>query len=660
MLNNKSAKEEQLKSKVPQDSSSSLSKFVERPLPTEQEVSSFEKVVGREIREEEIENNLSAIYRDQEGNLVDVTNQNFKKKKSWLLTIFKNLFLLAILASAVYLIYYYFINQESRSTGLDLQIIAPEKIRAGEEFDYIIEYRNSSNVAISQINLELVFPNNFFLTEKSVDSVNNNTWNLADLDPGESAQLLLRGRLFGRLDSPNVLTARLTYVPSNISSQFVREASSNTLIDNLGFVTAINYSNNTLVGQESEISLSFYDFANINFDDLILVINSPENFNITSVSLKEASQGTESQLEKITNERWRLTNLFVDNQRFDLVIKFKVSEKITDQAELSLDLFNKDLVGQERLIWDKKLNFEVMQSDLSLSLSLNDNKGDQAVNFGQTLNYSLSYNNYGQAILRDVVVMAVLEGEMVDWSSFSSSLGGTVMDGVIVWTKEEIPALAELLSERGGEINFSVKVKNFQEKDLGRDLSINSWAQFSFGLGSSDLEDNRSNLIVSLINSDLNLSEKIRYFDDNNVPVGSGPLPPKVGETSSFRVYWTVKNTLHELSGTEVILNLPNYINWDGRAQTNIGEITYLADSQQVIWEIGRLPLSIYRADAEFNLSLTPTENDRDKILVISPGATIKATDIVTQGELQVKAGPTTSKLEDDEIAALSNNGRVE
>lgn len=42
--------------------------------------------------------------------------------------------------------------------------------------------------------------------------------------------------------------------------------------------------------------------------------------------------------------------------------------------------------------------------------------------------------------------------------------------------------------------------------------------------------DNKSNVIKNLINSDLSLSEKILYFNEDNVPVGSGPLPPKVGE----------------------------------------------------------------------------------------------------------------------------------
>jgi len=158
----------------------------------------------------------------------------------------------------------------------------------------------------------------------------------------------------------------------------------------------------------------------------------------------------------------------------------------------------------------------------------------------------------------------------------------------------------------------------------------------------------------------LSLTEQIRYFNDDNVPVGSGPLPPKVGEKTSFRVYWTVKNNLHEIKEAVVAFSLPSYIVWDDKASTNVGSLYYDASSRQVIWEIGRLPVSVYRADAEFSLSLTPAETDRNKILVLSPGSIIAAIDTETLADITKQTAAKTTKLEDDDIAGLNNSGRVE
>jgi hypothetical protein len=104
---------------------------------------------------------------------------------------------------------------------------------------------------------------------------------------------------------------------------------------------------------------------------------------------------------------------------------------------------------------------------------------------------------------------------------------------------------------------------------------------------------------------------------------------------------------------------LPDYVIWEN-GETNVGSIYYDDASRQVIWEIGRLPLSVYRADAEFDISIIPAESDRNKILVLSPGSTVSATDMETKDVIIKKTSAKTTKLEDDDIAGLNNSGVVQ
>lgn len=648
---------------IKKEARSGLARFTERPLPDENEVSSFEKTVNREIREDEIEDNLSEIYQDKQGNLVDVTSKSFRKNRSWLLLIFKNLLFLAVLAAGAYLAYYYLSNQYLSVVEAKIEIDAPSNIMAGEEFSYIINYHNPSSVALTNIGLELSLPANFVLSESSPEPDIASFWDLADLNPGQSAQVIVRGKLFNRVNSPNPIKARLSYVPANFSSQFSQEVNANTIINSLGFSLATNYFSSVLVGQESEINFSFYDFKDNYLADLIFKINLPESFSLSAFGLDPAQADSPLIIEELGSTKWRLADLPQEGDRLDFNFKFKVTEKINDQEKVTISLFNQDQTGQESLVWENILDFELRQSDLHLTLEINDDQNNQAVNFSQQLNYSLSYHNRGQAILREVVLLAVIEGNMIDWQSLVDPAGGRLMDSVIVWNKEQISALAELSPGEQGEIDFSLMVKEFKDQEFGQDLKINSWAQFSFGFSDDDLkksDDRRSNLIEKKINSDLSLTEEIRYFDDNNIPVGTGPLPPEVGEETGVRVYWTINNSLHELKDLKVNLKLPSYVSWSDRLQSNIGQLVYQAESNEIIWTIDRLPLSVYRADAEFNLSLIPTEADRDKILIISPGTTIEAIDVITEGKIDYKISPKTSKLEDDDMVRLFNTGRVQ
>jgi len=57
---------------------------------------------------------------------------------------------------------------------------------------------------------------------------------------------------------------------------------------------------------------------------------------------------------------------------------------------------------------------------------------------------------------------------------------------------------------------------------------------------------------------------------------------------------------------------------------------------------------------------VTPSESQRNSILVLLAGSTVTATDSDTKSILEKKVNPKTTKLEDDEIANLNNSGLVE
>ena len=211
-----------------------------------------------------------------------------------------------------------------------------------------------------------------------------------------------------------------------------------------------------------------------------------------------------------------------------------------------------------------------------------------------------------------------------------------------------------------GKINFTLNLSSFKDSNLGQNLSLSSYAQYSVGGVKIKKDENKSNIINSQINSDLDLIEKILYFNSDNITVGSGPLPPKVGEKTGLHVYWNIKNNLHELSDTKVIFDLPAYVSWDAKNTVSIGKIYFDSASHKVIWEIGNLPVSVYQATADFGLSLTPTEEQRDKILVISKGSTVSATDMETKSLITKKIGVKTTKLEDDSMIGLNHSGLVE
>lgn len=655
------------------DPSSLEASFLERPLPESDDVSRFDDLVKREAILKDTDNNLSAIYSDNRGEPVDVSKVK-KRKRIPLIVFFKRVFVLTIIACAIYGAYFFYFQNSNSEDGLLFYINAPEKVVAGEIMSYEIIYENNSDLTLNNVTVELVLPDSFVLTESDPVLDTFKKWKIDTINPKEKSVLKLNGYLVSALDSANIINARFTYTPSNFSSEFKKEASANTVISGLGFLLNLDYINTALVEKNNELKLNFSAFQNNNLQNVYLEITGSDNLQINKTTSSDSKQDDNTSsseevaddkkviIEKTGDFLWSITNLPLESsERVSVPLDFSFKEKKDEKEDISFKLFQKDENNKEFIFWEKTLSFDLVSSDLNIELSLNDNKSDQAIDFGSELNYSLSYANNGEAVLYNVVLMAVVKGQFIDWSSLKDPLGGSVAGNAIVWTKEDLPILAELAPGESGEIKFSLNLNDFSLNDMSADNEIISYAQYGLNTPlENDSEDNRSNTIHSQLNSDLSLSEKIVYFNDDNLPVGSGPLPPRVGEKTSVRVMWTIKNNLHDLEDTEVLMSLPAGINWESDSNTNVGRIFYDEDSRVVTWRLGYLPLSVYRADAEFSISLTPKESDRDKILILSPGSIVKATDIITKSEISRKGQAKTTKLEDDEIAGLSNNGRVE
>jgi len=666
--------------KVGREEESGLSSFVERPVPNEGEVISFERVIGRELREQEIDSNLDEIYKDSEGDRVDVHKVKVKKRPIFLVRFFKIILTLTVIAILAYVSYFYLFSNSNDVSSLSFQITSPDKVVAGQEFSYKITYHNPTKYPFKKLHLELQYPENFVFDSASVAPTSgNSTWNLPDLTGGSTQTITVKGMLLVAPQSTNVIFGHLSYVPNGFSSQFKKDASFSTTVSSLGFTVNLDSSKTAFLNQNNDLTLVISNIQNNYIGDFNLTFSLPSHTSVSVVLNKSGSYAVGSPTSRVNassspaasntstsmtvaasgGTTWTVSNLYPPQGRQEIPLVYKVSQDISN-PQITVQLSKRLDNGQSYVFWEKTINPQLVKSDLNLTLSLNGHKTDGAVNFGQTLNYQLSYSNNGSNTYNDVVLMAAIQGDFLDWSSVKAGDNGQIKNQTIVWTKSEDSDLATIKPGDSGVLNFSVKLTPFTIGGLSKGLTIVSYGQYGLNGQPITSDSNKSNTINDQINSDLALQEKILYFDSSNRPVGSGPLPPAVGQTTTFRVNWNVTNSLHELSDVRVIMDLPAYVSWAGNNTTNVGSLYFDSNTHQVIWAIGRLPVTAPQTEAFFDISITPQVGDRNKILILSPGSVISAMDTVTTAMINKKLSPQTTKLEDDNIAALNNSGVIQ
>lgn len=641
---------EEVKIKV-QDKSS-LAEFTKRPLPTDKELENFEEYVEEEVKEEEVRESLSEIYQDDKGELVDVKKLDIKKKRGFFYWFFTIIFSLAILGGTAYAAYFY-LQGGTDPTKFSFSIQGKDKVLAGEEFVAAVDYKNESNSDVDNVKIKLIYPENFvFIESYPAANEKNDAWVIDKILAKQGGKIEIKGKIIGQPGSSNIFLGNINYYPANFSSEFKKEASFSAEVSDIGLNTAFVNGASALVGEKNEIEFKFMPQEKNFISDFRLTAEPLENMEFI------AAKDDKENIKNTKPGVWEVGSLTQEEQIIN--IGFKFNKKIADTQDVKLILEQKDSAGNYRKFFEKVFSYEIVKSDLSLSLIINGSKNDQGIDFGQTLNYSIVYANKGANEMKDVVIMAAVDSDLINWNSIVDKNNGAISGNTISWSKEEIPELEVLQPSQEGTIDFSLKVKDFGKPEVGKVYQVSSFAQFNVGSGLSvnSASDNKSNTIINKINSDLKFSEQIKYFNDDNIAVGSGPLPPKAGERTSYKVYWTITNNLHELKNLQVETVLPDYAEWDSKNIASVGTIYYDGSSRKVIWQIGNLPLSAYNIDAEFNIAITPSDSQKNQVIVLLAGSSAQAVDSATESPINITNKPKTTKLEDDEIA--NSDGRVE
>lgn len=623
--------------------------FTSRVLPTEEE-----------IREEEIDESLMEIYQDENGHMANVSRLDVVKRHGFFYYLFITVLTFAFLGGSGWSAYNYLYLPNKVGTGsVELDLTGPKEAVSGQELTYSLNFKNLNNVNIKNIEIKLDYPENFVvLGTEPAASAKDNTWSFAELGAHRSGRIDVKGKIVGPKDQVGVLLASMTYVPANFSSEFKKENSLQTVVTGTGMDFEVAAESSVLVGESGVISVKFKKSGGeIYIPSFRLTVSGSESLVLASSSVMNDN------IESVGPGIWSVKQVGTDLSEIPVKFKFTSKQKALEDVMIVCEAGEDGDEFYE--FYAKKLSFEIIKNDLNLSLILNGSRNEQGIDFDQILNYSIVYSNKGEEEMKDVVIMAVLNGEILDWAKLEDKNGGKVRGNTISWSKEEIPALSSLAKGAEGTIDFSIRVLSLDKVKVGtegfdpnRKYEVESYAQFSIGSQESDAsEDTKSNIILSKVNSDLRLDEQVRYFNSDNIAVGSGPLPPRIGQITSFKVYWVLTNNLHELNSLKVESVLPANVQWDDKNRTSVGSLSYDSLSRKVVWDIGRLPLDVPEISAEFSISISPTDLDSDKIMVLLTGSTVSANDNVTNAAIGKTTKAKTTKLEDDDIA--NSDGRV-
>jgi len=546
------------------------------------------------------------------------------------------------------------------SEKIKLEIQGPKTLASGQLADFTLLLKNGGDVALNNAELSLSFPQNFSFVDAqpkfSQSLSTGGLWSLKKVSPHQTIKIKIKGRVFGQEGEEKIFNLALNYQPENFSSTFLETASAKVKV--VSSVIEIDFTLPQELGLSEELTGEIKVKKNPflpqeEIKNIKISLDYPQDFQIEKEeNLDEEitiSEGKENQ------QIWLIKDLSSEKL---LTFKGYFENKERKENELEKDfllrVFFLNDEGQESpLIVQKEKKVKLSVPLLKLDLKINDSeKNEQVVDLGDSLTYQISYQNLSQEEINNLVLEVHFQGDNLIKKGSLKLLGkligedvsGIEQGNIFVFNKEKVADFEKLSSQAKGILRFKVDLKE-ELPDKEENPYFLTWLK-----ASADNLELETSQIKFKVKGKVSLTAEGHYFSDNYQQVGSGPLPPRVGEMTGYQIELTLKNGSNKLKDIQIKTPLSLEATWLGEENSTAGKIDFSQDLKLVNWLIKSL--SPYETEkAVFKVGIQPKRDDLGKIILLTKGSYLKAQDDFVQEEITLQSEPISTDLPNDPLA---------
>jgi hypothetical protein len=539
--------------------------------------------------------------------------------------------------------------------GVSVEITGPATPKSGELVTYTVSWKNGEKVPLGTATLELRLPEE--LTSRTVEPpMDEGALTLGSLAPGSDGEVTVTGVFLAPVGKQADLQAVMSYRPADFNSQFQKVATRTVSVEDSVMGLSVTGPTRAMAGDEVTLDFSYINTTESEFSGLKFGTTYPTGFIPKSSEPAAADAGFTS---------WSIEKSEPNSEgHIKIIGTFASDAKGKNEIKGSLGFVDSEgvLMEQKNSTWA----VEVVEGELVATLVLNGKGGDQPASFGDTLHYAVSWKNTGTSTLEDVSISLVFEAQpdlskVLVWSGLKDKQEGAKSDGRITWSEKQITALGKVRPGDEGTVDLDIPLLSTPlSGETETDYSVTAKAEASIQFIDSEPVSRtvQTPPLKATLSSDAKLASAARYFDENGVPIGSGPLPPKVGEATSYRVCWKLDNTLHDLADLKLSARLPTNVSWTGKQSVDAGSLSFDAAEEKMKWTLNWMPTTVKSLQTCFDLSLTPTSDQSGKVTTLVDASILEARDKANGNPIILSSAPLTTDLENDENA--EGKGRVQ
>ncbi|MCX6764558.1 MAG: hypothetical protein NTU58_02510 [Candidatus Nealsonbacteria bacterium] len=518
---------------------------------------------------------------------------------------------------------------------LKLEILGPSETGIGEEIEYLVKYKNNSDdIRLDNPKLIFEYPSLAILEEgKSLRQEMGKEQLGESIYPGEEKTIHFKCRLLGKENEAKEAKASLSYQPKNLNAQYESKTTLTTIIKNVPITFSFDDLPSTIKsGKDVNFIISYSSYADFPLSNLSIKIEYPAGFEFKKSEPKalEQKEWDIGSLNKSDKGRIKIAGVISGGLKEQKIFKAQLGSWQDGEFILLKEIYK---------------GVEIVEPDLRITQQINGSSQSTA-NAGDLLHYEIFFQNLGQQSLENLFLIVELEGQMFDLESIKTTSGDYALgDDSIIFDSKKNPDLKFLDAQKEGRVEFWVELKkDFTISDIDKDKNPIVKDKIILSQAREEFEIK--------INSKLEFLQRGLFFDE--AFGNSGPLPPEVGQQTTYTVTWYVKNHYDQLNNAKIRTILPSGVELTGKIfpEDQSQKFTFDSQSREIVWDIGDLEpgrgVLNSAPNMTFQIALTPNSSQRGNPALLINKAEFSGEDQWTGQTLRIVASSTDTTLPDD------------
>jgi hypothetical protein len=559
------------------------------------------------------------------------------------------LIMVAILSS----VYIYFGGNQISSSNIAVALEGPSSIGGGETLTLNATITNNNSVPIESVTLIVNYPEGARTVDEQQRLLYEQRIPVDDIQPNETRNVPVVAAVYGEESTKEQIEATVEYRVQGSNGTFQKEVEPLTfLITSSPVVLLVDNIKQVASGQIVDVTLRAVSNASSPLRDILVSAAYPNGFDFKS-----------SDPAPIYGENvWKIDELLPDNS-FEITLRGELQGFADQNVRINFSVgqpsqTNQYVVGS--VLTETFADFTIESPFIGVVVSAEEYGSNKKARFesaefpqGMPVSHNISITNTLDETVYDMRVEMVFEGNAIDLDGVEVPQGSfDKTTRTAIWDSREVTGIERVLP--GAELNLKLKVEprdgiptasyTAQVNVFARRVSEESAQEALIGSGEMVVKY-ESDIVVGA-----QIGRNVGRFGD------SGPIPPVVGELTTYTATIVARAGVNDLSNGVVSFVLPGYVEWLEQYDAD-GSVLMNPITREIEWLVGDMSAGEQK-EMVMQLSFTPSSGQLGSTPVLLRTQEFEATDLFTETTLQIESPAVTTELS-TEMGYPEDNGRV-